>query len=102
MNIKKSDYKPAIQHTVLTTGEVIKMLRKLKGWTQEELAKYCSINAKNISILENDKLEIGKKESYSSLRHLMYTPLLLCFPNTNQKKFKKQHNKSLNADGVKA
>lgn len=45
MNKKKSDYKPAKQHTILTTGEVIKMLRDLKGWTQEELAKYCSINA---------------------------------------------------------
>ncbi len=67
MNIKKSDYKPAKQHTVLTTGEVIKMLRALKGWTQEELAKYCSINAKNISMLENDKIEIGKKEPYNSL-----------------------------------
>ena len=34
MNIKKSDYKPAKQHTVLTTGEVIKILRELKGLTQ--------------------------------------------------------------------
>jgi transcriptional regulator with XRE-family HTH domain len=49
------------------------MLRELKGWAQEELAKYCSINAKNISLLENDKLEIGKKEPCNSLRHLMYT-----------------------------
>ena len=51
MNINKTDYIPAKQHTILTTGEVIKMLRELKGWTQEELAKYCSINAKNISLL---------------------------------------------------
>ncbi|MFH2064346.1 MAG: hypothetical protein ABIK15_03980 [Pseudomonadota bacterium] len=48
MKINKSNYKPAKQHAVLTTGEVIKMLRELKGWTQEELSKYCSINAKNI------------------------------------------------------
>ena len=39
MKINKTNYKPAKQHTVLTTGEVIKMLRELKGWTQEELAK---------------------------------------------------------------
>jgi len=55
MDIDKSNYRPAKQHTVLTTGEVIKMLREFKGWTQEELAKYCSINAKNISMLENQE-----------------------------------------------
>ena len=55
MKIKKSNYKPAKQHTILTTGEVIKMLRELKGWTQEELSKYCSINSKKslLSFLEN-------------------------------------------------
>ena len=63
MKIDKTHYKPAKQHAIITTGEVIKMLRELKGWTQEELSKYCSINAKNISMLENNKLEIGKKRA---------------------------------------
>ena len=66
MKINESDYKSAKQHTILTTGEVIKMLRELKGWTQEELAKYCSINAKNISMLENDKIANREKESVAA------------------------------------
>ena len=48
----KNDFIPAKQHAVLTTGEVVKMLRELKGWTQEYLAKVCGINAKNISMLD--------------------------------------------------
>jgi hypothetical protein len=35
----KNDFIPAKQHAVLTTSEVVKMLRELKGWTQEELAR---------------------------------------------------------------
>jgi len=37
------------------------MLRELKGWTQGELANRCGISATNISLLENEKVEIGKK-----------------------------------------
>jgi len=39
LEINKSDDMPAKQLAVLTTGEVIKMLRELKGWTQKELVK---------------------------------------------------------------
>ena len=89
MSIKKSDYKPAKQHTVLTTGEVIKMLRELKGWTQEELAKYCSINAKNISMLENDKLEIGKKRALQLATAFDVHPAIIMFPEYESKEIQK-------------
>ena len=46
-----------------TTGEAIRMLRELKGWTQEELARRSGINAKNISMLENDRIDIGKRRA---------------------------------------
>ena len=80
MKIKKSDFSPAKQHTLLTTGEVIKMLREAKGWTQEELAKYCSINAKNISMLENNKLEIGKKRALQLATAFKVHPAIIMFP----------------------
>ena len=55
----KREFVPATRHTVLTTGEVIRMLRELKGWTQAELAERCGISTTNISLLENAKVDIG-------------------------------------------
>jgi transcriptional regulator with XRE-family HTH domain len=63
MGARKSNFRPAKQHATLTSGEVIRLLHELKGGTQEELAKNCSINAKNISLLENNKVEIGEKRA---------------------------------------
>ena len=48
--MKKKDFIPAKKHASITTGEVIRMLRELKEWTQEELAKQSGINSKNIKI----------------------------------------------------
>jgi hypothetical protein len=36
---KRDEFVAARPHVNLTTGEVIRMLRDLKGWTQAELAK---------------------------------------------------------------
>ena len=38
MKTKNDDFAPAKKHAAVTTGEAIRMLRELKGWTQEELA----------------------------------------------------------------
>lgn len=89
MVIKQSNYKPAKQHTILTTGEVIKMLRELKGWTQEELSKFCAINAKNISMLENDKLDIGKKRALQLATAFDVHPAIIMFPEYESKEFQK-------------
>ena len=89
MKIDKTKYKPAKQHAVLTTGEVIKMLRELKGWTQEELAKYCAINAKNISMLENNKLDIGKKRAVQLATAFGVHPAIIMFPEYEAKEIQK-------------
>lgn len=60
---QNDDFLPAASHAELATGEVIQMLRDLKGWTQEELAKRSGISATNISLLENGRVDIGKKRA---------------------------------------
>ena len=87
--INASDFIPAKQHVVLTTGEVIKMLRELKGWTQVELAKRSTINATNISLLENNRLDIGKKRAESLARAFGVHPAMIMFPEYESEEIRK-------------
>jgi transcriptional regulator with XRE-family HTH domain len=74
------EFVPAEAHAVLSTGQVIRMLRDLKGWTQEELAKRSGINATNISLLENDRVDIGKKRVEQLARAFDVHPAIIMFP----------------------
>lgn len=76
----KKDFTPPKKHASITTGEVIRMLRELKGWTQEELALKSGINAKNISLLENNKIDIGKKRTEQLAHAFSVHPAIIMFP----------------------
>jgi transcriptional regulator with XRE-family HTH domain len=81
MSKKATDeFVPATQHATLTTGEVIRMLRELKGWTQEQLAQESGLNAKNISLLENGRIEIGKKRTEQLAKAFGVHPAIIMFP----------------------
>ena len=74
------EFVPARAHASLSTGEVIRMLRDLKGWTQEHLAKRCGISATNISLLENQKVDIGKKRAQQLAAAFGVHPAIIMFP----------------------
>ncbi len=76
----KENFIPAKRRAVLITGQVVKMLRELKGWTQEDLARTCGINAKNISLLENNRLDIGKKRALQLAAAFCVHPAIIMFP----------------------
>ena len=78
--MKKDEFIAAEKHAVITTGETIRMLRELKGWTQEELAKKSGINSKNISLLENDNIDIGKKRAEHLANAFGVHPAIIMFP----------------------
>ena len=83
---KRSDqFVAARAHARLTTAEVIRMLRELKGWTQQELAKRCGINASNISLLENGRVEIGKKRAEQLAKAFDVHPAIIMFPEYESK-----------------
>ena len=67
-------------HARLTTGEVIRMLRDLKGWTKQELAKRSGIRATNISLLENERVDIGKKRAEQLAKAFQVHPAIIMFP----------------------
>lgn len=78
--MKTKDFVPATPHAHLSTGEVIRMLRELKGWTQKELAKRSGISETNLSLLENDKVDIGKKRAKQLAKAFSIHPAIIMFP----------------------
>jgi len=75
-----NDFVPAAAHATLTTGETIRMLRDLKGWTQKALAAKCGISETNLSLLENGKVEIGKKRAEQLANAFGIHPAIIMFP----------------------
>jgi len=73
MKTKRDGFAPAKKHAAVSTGEAIRMLRELKGWTQEELAKQSGINAKNT-------ISVRGGQS-NSPRHLKFIPPSSCSLN---------------------
>ena len=86
---KGNEFVPAKPHAKLTTGEVIRMLRDLKGWTQVELAKHSGINAANLSLLENDRVVIGKKRTEQLAKAFGIHPAIIMFPEYEAKEIQK-------------
>ncbi|MFZ5761317.1 MAG: helix-turn-helix domain-containing protein [Thermodesulfobacteriota bacterium] len=80
MSRTKNEFVLAKSHATLTTGEVIRMLRELKGWTQAELATHSGISATNLSLLENNRVEIGKKRAEQLAKAFDVHPAIIMFP----------------------
>jgi transcriptional regulator with XRE-family HTH domain len=78
--MKRSEFVTAKPHAKLTSGEVIAFLRELKGWTQGELARRSKITVTNLSLLENNRIEIGKKRSEQLARAFDVHPAIIMFP----------------------
>lgn len=86
---KKKMFVPAKAHTELTPGKVIRMLRELKEWTQEELAKRCNITSTNLSALENDRIEIGKRRAEQLAEAFGIHPATIMFPEYEAEEIRK-------------
>jgi transcriptional regulator with XRE-family HTH domain len=86
---RQTEFVAAKAHAKLTTGEVIRMLCELKGWTQAELARRSGISATNISLLENEKVDIGKKRVEQLAKAFDVHPAIIMFPEYEAKKIQK-------------
>jgi transcriptional regulator with XRE-family HTH domain len=56
------------------------MLRELKGWTQQELADRSGLKASNISLLENGRVDIGKRRAEQLAKAFAVHPAIIMFP----------------------
>ena len=75
------EYLPAKQRTKLTPGDAIRLMRELKEWTQEELAERSGISAQNISMLENNRVPLGRKRALQLSKAFGVHPGILMFPD---------------------
>jgi transcriptional regulator with XRE-family HTH domain len=82
---KRDEFVVAQPHASLSTGEVIRMLRELKGWTQAELARLSGISPTNLSLLENEKVDIGKKRAEQLAKAFNVHPATIMFPEYEAK-----------------
>ena len=89
MASKRKEFITAKAHAKLSTGEVIQMLRDLKGWTQDELAKRSGINSTNLSLLENGRVDIGKKRVEQLAKAFGVHPATIMFPEYESLEIKK-------------
>jgi transcriptional regulator with XRE-family HTH domain len=85
MATSSNHFVAARPHAPLSTGEVIRMLRELKGWTQQEVADRSGINASNVSLLENGRIEIGKKRAKQLANAFTVHPAIMMFPEYESK-----------------
>ena len=86
---KSAKFRPAKVHAKLSTGEVIRMLRELKEWTQLELAERSGISVSNLSPLEHDKVEIGKRRAEQLAKAFDVHPAIIMFPEYEAKEIGK-------------
>ena len=62
---KKGDsrFLPARRHAELTSGEVLRMLRVLKEWTQKGLANRSGIDVASLKHFENERSDFRKRQA---------------------------------------
>lgn len=85
MRTDRSQFIAPRSHALLSTGEVIRMLRELKGWTQKTLAESSGISVTNISLLENGRVDIGKKRAEQLAGAFGVHPAIIVFPEYEAK-----------------
>ncbi|MCX6112747.1 MAG: helix-turn-helix transcriptional regulator [Proteobacteria bacterium] len=81
MKKKKKDLNIAGQNIIISPGEMVKTLRELKGWSQNELAKKTGISQTNISAIENGKIQIGRDRAIIFARAFNVHPGSIMFSN---------------------
>jgi transcriptional regulator with XRE-family HTH domain len=79
--MKKNDYVRAKINLKVTTGEMLKALRELKGLSQNSLAELTGMSQSNISAIENNARQLGKERTLVFAKALKVHPAVILFPD---------------------
>ena len=77
--IDKRRLNPAGRGISMTPGEMIRHLRRLKEWSQLDLAEATGISQTNLSAIENGRVEIGKQRAIVIAEALHVHPASIMF-----------------------
>jgi transcriptional regulator with XRE-family HTH domain len=70
-----------LKHVILSPGQVVKELRKNKGWTLALLSEITGIAVSNLSNLESGRSRLGEDRAILLAEALGVKPEFLLFPN---------------------
>jgi transcriptional regulator with XRE-family HTH domain len=79
MHLDKKNMNRAGESISMSPGEMVRTLRELKGWSQNQLAQKCKISQTNLSGIENNRIQIGKERAIALAQALNIHPGSIMF-----------------------
>ena len=79
--INKAHFVDSKDPVKMTPGKMLKTLRQLQGFSQNELAQKTGIAQANISGMEKDHQQIGRERALILAKALNVHPAVILFPN---------------------
>ena len=86
MEINKKDFIIAGQDILMSPGEMVLMLRELRGWSKIDLSKATGLSQKTIDDIEDHKMQIEKKQAIALAEALCVHPSSIMFSDYKSKK----------------
>jgi transcriptional regulator with XRE-family HTH domain len=73
-------FRPAKRRAEVSVGESVRIVRKLQGLSQNELARLSGIPQATLSAIENDRVRLGVERAKVLAQALRCHPAVLVFP----------------------
>lgn len=73
-------FRPAKKRITVSSGESVRIIRELQGYSQNELAGLTGIPQATLSAIENDRIRLGVERARTLARALKCHPAVLVFP----------------------
>jgi transcriptional regulator with XRE-family HTH domain len=75
-----SQFRPAKKRVDVSVGESVRIIRKLQGLSQTQLAQRTGIPQATLSAIENDRVRLGVGRAKVLAKALKCHPAVLVFP----------------------
>lgn len=77
---RQKNFSPSRKRIDVSVGESVRIIRKLQGMSQNDLANATGIPQSTISAIENDRINLGVERAKVLAESLCCHPAVLVFP----------------------